>query len=47
MKKIVLNFSLIFIFLTISLVIVLSSFGIETNKFNKIIVKKISKNKKC
>ena len=45
MKKIVLNFSLIFIFLTISLVIVLSSFGIETNKFNKIIVKKISQTK--
>ena len=45
MKKIVLNFILIFIFLFISLVIVLSSVGVETNKFNKIIIKKISQTK--
>ena len=45
MKKIVFNFILIFIFLFVSLLIVLSSYGVETDKFNKIIIKKISQTK--
>ena len=35
MKKIIFNFSLIFVFLFLSLIGYLSIFGIETNKFNK------------
>ena len=45
MKKIVFNFTLIFIFLFVSLLIILSSYGVETDKFNKIIIKKISQTK--
>ena len=45
MKKIVFNFILIFIFLLVSLLIILSSYGVETDKFNKIIIKKISQTK--
>ena len=45
MKKLVFNFILIFIFLFVSLLIILSSYGIETDKFNKIIIKKISQTK--
>ena len=45
MKKIIYNFILVFVFLFISLVIVLSSFGIETSKFNKIIIEKVSQTK--
>ena len=45
MKKIVFNFILIFIFLFVSLLIILSSYGVETDKFNKIIIKKISQTK--
>ena len=45
MKKIVFNFTLIFIFLFVSLLIILLSYGVETDKFNKIIIKKISQTK--
>ena len=45
MKKVVFNFILIFIFLFVSLLIILSTYGVETDKFNKIIIKKISQTK--
>ena len=42
MKKILINLFLIFIFLIISLIVILITIGIETNKFNKFISDKAS-----
>ncbi len=42
MKKLVINFILFAVILFISLIIILSTVGIETNKFNKLITEKIS-----
>ena len=43
MKKIIFNLILFIFFF--SLIIILSTIGIETNKFNKLISKKVSQNK--
>ena len=45
MKKIIFNITLLIFSLFITLVVILSTVGIETNKFNKLISEKISKNK--
>ncbi len=45
MKKIFLNFLIFFFIILFSLLIVLSTSGIETNKFNKFISKKVSQTK--
>ena len=42
MKKIIINFILLLIFFLISLIIILSTIGIKTNKFNKLIEEKVS-----
>ena len=42
MKKIFINLIIFSIFLLISLILILSSIGIETNKFNKLISEKVS-----
>ena len=46
MKKIVLNFLLLFLLFLIALIIILSTVGIETNKFNKFISNKAYQTKK-
>jgi len=45
MKKIIFNITLLFLTFFFALVIILSTIGIETNKFNKLISEKLSKNK--
>ena len=45
MKKITINFILLVAILFITLIIVLSTVGVETNKFNKLIVEKTSQSK--
>ncbi len=45
MKKIILNFILIILFLLITFVVTLSTIGIQTDKFNKLISNKISETK--
>ena len=45
MKKIIFNLFLIILLLFISLIVILSTFGIETNKFNNIISGNVSKTK--
>lgn len=45
MKKIIFNTTLLFLTFFFALVIILSTIGIETNKFNKLISEKLSKNK--
>ena len=45
MKKIIINFILFVIILFITLIVILSTFGIKTNKFNKLITEKISQEK--
>ena len=45
MKRIVINLILFVIISFISLIIILSTIGIETNKFNRLITEKISKEK--
>ena len=45
MKKIIINFFLLVLILFITLIIALSTVGIETNKFNKLIIKKTSQTK--
>ena len=42
MKKIIFNLFLITITLLLSLIVVLSTIGVETNKFNKLITRKAS-----
>ena len=44
MRKIFFTSSIILIFLLISLILILSTFGFETNKFNKFISNKITEN---
>ena len=44
MKKIIFNTTLLFLTFFFALVIILSTIGIETNKFNKLISEKLSKN---
>ena len=44
MKKIIFNATLLFLTFFFALVIILSTIGIETNKFNKLISEKLSKN---
>ena len=46
MKKIIIWFFYILIILSITSVIILSTTGIETTKFNKIVSEKISENNK-
>jgi len=45
MKKLITNFTLILLFLLISIIIILSTIGFETNKFNKLISDKTSQGK--
>ncbi len=45
MKKIIINFFLLVLILFITLIIALSTVGIETNKFNKLIIEKTSQTK--
>ena len=45
MKKIIINFFLLIIILSVSLISILSTFGIETNKFNNIISSNAAKTK--
>ena len=45
MKKIISNIILIFIILFILIIVVLSTTGLETNKFNKLISNKLSQTK--
>ena len=42
MKKLIINLTLILFFLIISVIIILSTIGFETNKFNKLISDKTS-----
>ena len=45
MRKIIFNFILIIVFLFVILISILSTIGVETNKFNKIISDKASETK--
>ena len=45
MKKLIINFIIIIIFLITLLIITLSTIGVKTNKFNKLISEKASKTK--
>ena len=45
MKKITLNLIVLVLILFISLILILSTIGIETNKFNKLIINKVYQNK--
>ena len=45
MKKLIINFSLFLLFLLISIIVILSTIGFETNKFNKLISDKTSQAK--
>ena len=45
MKKIILNIFLFIVFLFISLILILSTTGIETNKFNSLIQNKVSQSR--
>ena len=45
MKKFIINLFLILVFLIISVIVILSTIGIETNKFNKLISEKVSQTK--
>ena len=45
MKKVIFNFFLSFLIIFISLILILSTFGIETDKFNNLISEKISESK--
>lgn len=45
MKKIVFNFILLITLLFVSVIVILSSFGIETDRFNNLISEKVSKSK--
>ena len=46
MKKVFIRFSILILFLIVSLIVVLSTTGIETNKLNNLISKKIKENNK-
>ena len=45
MKKIIINFTLVIIIIFIFLIIILSTIGVETNKFNRLVSDKISQAK--
>ena len=45
MKKIVINLTILVVILFITLIVILSTVGIETNNFNKIIAEKASQKK--
>tara|TARA_A100001015_G_scaffold242824_1_gene277548 strand:- start:653 stop:2824 length:2172 start_codon:yes stop_codon:yes gene_type:complete len=45
MKKIIINLFLFILILMVSLIVILSTIGLETNKFNKFISKKVSQSK--
>ena len=42
MKKIIINLFFLIFFLFSTLILILSTFGIETNKFNNLIVQKVN-----